>query len=52
MVHVLNLDIQGGLKELGNPSSTVVCLENEEVEECEEDVMEVRSERVFGAILC
>ena len=51
MAHVLNWDIQGGLKEFGDPSSTLVCLENEEVEECEEHVVKVMSQRAFGEIL-
>ena len=37
MAHVLNLTAQGGLKELGNSSSTSLCLESEGDEESEED---------------
>ena len=35
MAHVLNLVIQGGLKELGNSSSTSLCSESEGDEEYE-----------------
>ena len=38
---VLNLAIQGGLKELGNPSFTSLCSEHEGDEECEENKVEV-----------
>ena len=51
MAHVLNLIVQGGLKELGNSSSTSLRSENEGDEECEEDEVEVTSQRPFGAIL-
>ena len=51
MAHVLNLAVQGGLKELGNSSSTSLCLESEGDEESEEDDIEVNSQRPFGAIL-
>ena len=37
MAHVLNLDVQGGLKELSNSSLTSLCSESEGDEECEED---------------
>ena len=43
MAHVLNLDVQGGLKQLGNSSSTSLCSESESDEECEEDEVEVTS---------
>ena len=43
MAHVLNLVIQGGLKELGDPSLTSECLEGEDDEGCDEDVLEVSS---------
>ena len=51
MAHVLNLAVQRGLKELGNSSSTSLCLESEGDEECEKDEVEVTSQRGFGAIL-
>ena len=51
MTHVLNLAIQGGLKELGNSSLTSLFSESEGDEECEEDEVEVTSQRPFGAIL-
>ena len=51
MAHVLNLAVQGGLKELGNSSSTSLCSESESDEECEEDDIEVTSQRPFRAIL-
>ena len=51
MAHVLNLAVQGGLKELGNSSSSSLCSESEGDEECEEDEVEVTSQRPFGAIL-
>ena len=51
MAHVLNLAVQGGLKQLGNSSSTSLCSESESDEECEEDEVEVTSQRPFGAIL-
>ena len=51
MAHVLNLAVQGGLKELGNSSSTLLCSEIEGDEEYEEDEVEVTSQRPFGAIL-
>ena len=51
MARVLNLAVQGGLKQLGNSSSTSLCLESESDEECEEDEVEVTSQRPFGAIL-
>ena len=41
MAHVLNLAVQGGLKELGNSSLTSLCLESEGDEECKEDDIEV-----------
>ena len=37
MAHVLNLAVQGGLKELSNSSLTSLCSESEGDEECEED---------------
>ena len=43
MTHVLNLVVQGGLKELGNSSLTSLYLEREGDEECEEDEVEVTS---------
>ena len=51
MAHVLNLFVQGGLKQLGNSSSTSLCSESESDEESEEDEVEVTSQRPFGAIL-
>ena len=51
MTHVLNLAAQGGLKELGKSSLTLLCSKSEGDEECEEDDMEVTSQRLFGAIL-
>ena len=51
MNDVLNLPVQGVLKELGNLSLTLLCLESEGDEECEEDVVEVTSQRPFGALL-
>ena len=51
MAHVLNLVVKGGLKELGNSSSTLLCSESEGDEECEEDDIEVTSQIPFGAIL-
>ena len=51
MAHVLNLAVQGGLKQLGNSSSTSLCSKSESDEECEEDEVEVTSQRPFGAIL-
>ena len=51
MAHVFNLAIQGGLKQLGNSSLTSLCSESESDEECEEDEVEVTSQRPFGAIL-
>ena len=51
MAHVLNLAAQGGLKELGNSSSTSLCSKSEGDEECEEEEVEVTSQRPFGAIL-
>ena len=51
MSHVLNLAVQGGLKELGNLSLTLLCLKSEGDEECEEDDAEVTSQRPFRAIL-
>ena len=50
MAHVLNLAVQGGLKELGNSSLSSLCLESEGDEEFEEDEVEVTSQRIFGAI--
>ena len=47
MAHVL----QGGLKELGNPSLTSEYLEGEDDEGCHEDVLEVSSKKAFGKIL-
>ena len=51
MAHVFNLAIQGGLKELGNSLLTSLCSYSEGDEECEEDDIEVTSQRPFGAIL-
>ena len=51
MAHFLNLVVQEGLKELVNPSLTSLCQESEGDEECEEDDVEVTSQRPFGAIL-
>ena len=51
MAHFLNLVVQGGLKELGNSSSTSLCPEREGDEECEEDNIEVTSQRPFGSII-
>ena len=51
MAHVLNLAVQGGLKQLGNSSSTSLCSESKRDEECEEDEVKVTSQRLFGAIL-
>ena len=47
MAHVLNLVIQGGLKELGNPSLTSECLKCED----DEGLEEVFSKKAFGDIL-
>ena len=44
MAHVLNLAVKGGLKQLGNSSSTSLCSESESDEECEEDEVEVTSQ--------
>ena len=41
IAHVLNLAVQGGLKELGNSSLTSLCSESEGDEEREEDDIEV-----------
>ena len=51
MAHVLNLVVQRGLKELGNPSLTSENSEGEDDEECDEDVLEVSSKKAFGKIL-
>ena len=51
MAHVLNLAVQGGLKELGNSSLTSLCSESEGDEEYEEDEVEVTSQRPCRAIL-
>ena len=51
MAHVLNLAVQGGLKELDNLSLTSLCSESEGDEECEKDDIEVTSQKPFGAIL-
>ena len=51
MTHVLNLAIQGGLKELGNSSLTSLFSESEGDEECEEDEVEVTSQGPFKTIL-
>ena len=51
MAHVLNLVIQGGSKELVNPSLTSEYLEGEDDEGCDEDVLEVSSKKAFGKIL-
>ena len=51
MAHVLNLVVQGGLKEIGNPSLTVECSKGEDDEDCEEDVSEVSSQKTFGEFL-
>ena len=51
MAHVLNLVVQRGLKELGNPSLTVECSKGDDEEECEEDILEVSSQKAFGEIL-
>ena len=51
MAHVLNLVIQGGLKELCNPSLTSKCSEDEDDEGCDEDVLEVSIEKAFREIL-
>ena len=39
MAHVLNLVVQGGLKELGNPSLTLEFSEGEDDEGCKEDLL-------------
>ena len=49
MAHVLNLALQGGLKELGNLSLTSICSKSEAEEEWEENEVEVTSQRPFGA---
>ena len=49
MAHVLNLALQGGLKELGNLSLTLLYSNSEAEEECEENEVEVTSQRPFGA---
>ena len=51
MAHVLNLALQGGFKDLSNLSLTLVCLESEDDEECEEHGVEVISQREFGVII-
>ena len=51
MSHVLNLAVQGGLKELGNSSLTSLCPESEGDEECEEVEVEVNAQRPFREIL-
>ena len=51
MAHVLNLAVQGGLKELGILLLTSLCSESEGDKECEKDEVEVTSQRPFGAIL-
>ena len=43
MAHVLNLAVQGGLKQLGNSSATSLWSKSESDEECEEDEVEVTS---------
>ena len=43
LVHVFNLVVQGGLKELGNLSFTLLCSESEGDKKCEEDKVEVTS---------
>ena len=45
MAHVLDLVVQGGLKELGNPSLTLEYSEGEDDEGCDEDVLEVSSKK-------
>ena len=50
-MYVLNQAVQGGLKELGNPSLTSLCSYSEGDEECEEAEVEFTSQRLFGAIL-
>ena len=51
MAHVLNLVVQGALKELGNPSLTLECSEGEDDEGCEEVVLEVSNTKAFGEVL-
>ena len=51
MAHVLNLVIQGGFKELGNPSLTSKFSEDEDDEGCDEDIFEVSFEKAFREIL-
>ena len=51
MAHVLNLAVQGGLQELGNSSLSSLCSESEGDDECEEDEVEITSQRLVGAIL-
>ena len=51
MAHVLNLLVQGGLKELSNPSLNLECSEGEDDEGYEEDVLEVSSQKAVGEIL-
>ena len=51
MAHVINLAVQGGLKELGNSSLTSLCSESEGDEECEKNDIEVTSQIPFRAIL-
>ena len=51
MAHVLNLVVQRGLKDLGNPSLTSENSEGEDDEGCDEDVLEVSSKKAFGKIL-
>ena len=46
MAQVLNLVVQGGLKELSNPSLTSEYLEGEDDEGCDEDVLEGFSRRL------
>ena len=51
MAHVLNLVVERGLKELGNPSLNSENSEGEDDEGCDEDVLEVSSKKAFGKIL-
>ena len=48
MAHIFNLVVQGGLKELDNPSLTSKYSEGEDDEGCDEDVLEVSSKKPFG----
>ena len=50
MAHFLNIIVEGGFKELGNPSLTSLYLESESDEDCEEYEVKVTSQRPFTPI--